>query len=220
MSHRRTQGERRPHEASQAPPAHGRGGGPHPKRRGPRPARQVGWRSNRRTWIAAATVAAAALIVVGIVVARGNSGKTSFASLSPGAPVQLEGTSPITGEPVDIAAFTGKPVVINIWASWCTGCAAEARALARFARAHPEAQVLGIDTQDNSGDAKAFYREFGWKHPSVADPDGGTAARFGLQGLPTTIFLDKQHRLVTEIIGETNLEGFERGLREAISASS
>lgn len=132
-----------------------------------------------------------------------------------GVPVVLRGIDPVTGKPVSLASFRGRPVVLNVWASWCTGCAAEARALGQFARAHPEAQVIGIDVQDSKSGARAFYRRFGWRHPSIFDPNGTLAVRLGAQGLPTTFFLDRQHRIVAQAVGETSLAGFTAGLREA-----
>jgi thiol-disulfide isomerase/thioredoxin len=121
----------------------------------------------------------------------------------------------VSGRNVDIATYAGRPVVINIWASWCPGCNQEAADLERFAQRHPEAQLVGVDIQDNSSAAKAFYQRWGWHHPSVNDPDERIASRLGLQGLPTTIFLDARHRIVTRIVGASNLSGFEQGLRLA-----
>jgi thiol-disulfide isomerase/thioredoxin len=173
----------------------------------------------RRWLLPAGGLVVVAAVVGGVFAARGNDGSPSFSrGATAGPAVALSGRSPITGARVSLAAYRGEPVVLNVWASWCTGCREEAKDLASFARAHPEAQVVGLDTQDTDGGARAFYREFGWSHPSVRDPSGSTAAELGLQGLPTTIFLDAQGREVTRIIGATNREGFEQGLRAAKNA--
>jgi thiol-disulfide isomerase/thioredoxin len=170
-----------------------------------------------RAWLwalAAAVIVAAA--IGGVLAARKSSGTASPTPASSGGDVvSLAGTSPVTGQRVDLDAYQGKPVVLNIWASWCTGCRTEARDLASFVRAHSEAQVVGLDTQDTDGDARAFYRRFGWSHPSIRDRSGAKAAELALQGLPTTLFLDAEHREVTRIIGATNRAGFEQGLRAA-----
>ena len=135
---------------------------------------------------------------------------------SAAAPLQLSGTDPISGRAVSLASYPGKPIVLNMWASWCTGCYAEARALATFARTHPQAQVVGVDIQDTRSAAQAFYRRFGWRHPSIFDPQGQIAARFGLQGLPATLFLNRRHRVVARILGDTNLAGFDAGYKQAL----
>ncbi len=158
--------------------------------------------------------AAAALLARG-----GGSGWTAGPAVrggAEGAPLELSGTDPVSGRPVSLAGFSGRPVVLNLWASWCTGCYAEARALAAFARAHPQAQVVGLDVQDSREGAKAFYRRFAWRHPSISDPQGTVAASPGVPGLPATLFLDRDHRVVARILGDTNLAGFEAGYRRAL----
>lgn len=177
-------------------------------------------RSSRRSrlLIGAAALAVAALVGVGLLVARG-TGPAAAVRVSSGSGIFLSGTDPITGKAVSLADYAGKPVVLNTWASWCTGCAAEAADLRAFVARHPQVQVVGLDTQDTSGPARAFYRRFGWRHPSISDPNGTLAARLGLQGLPTTFFLDRRHRIVTRIVGATDLAGFDQGLKAALAGA-
>jgi thiol-disulfide isomerase/thioredoxin len=131
----------------------------------------------------------------------------------------LTGTDPVTGKHVSLAQFKGKPVVINVWASWCGGCAVEAPDLKRFASAHPQAQLLGIDYQDAKADAKAWYRRFDQDWPSIWDPTGKIAARLGLGsahgGFPTTFFLNRRHEIVALVAGAGTLSQFERAYRKA-----
>ena len=165
-------------------------------------------------------VVVAAALVGGYFAARDNgpAGATRVTHQSDGG-LELAGTDPVTGRHVDLASYPGKPLVINVWGSWCEGCNAEASDLARFARLHPEVQLIGVDTQDSVGGAKSFYRRWGWRHPSIADPRGELAARLGLQGTPTTFFLNARHQVVTQIIGATDLAGFNRGLAAATAGS-
>jgi thiol-disulfide isomerase/thioredoxin len=177
--------------------------------------REAKW---RRVLISGVAAAVAAALVIGGVQATRNSGPAPVAVVDSGGSsdrVTLAGTDPITGRKVDLADFRGKAVVINIWASWCPGCVAEAADLRRFAEVHPEAQVLGIDIQDTKAAARTFYAEWGWTWPSVFDPSGSISARFALQGLPTTLFLDREHRVVARIVGEGSFERFEAGLERA-----
>jgi thiol-disulfide isomerase/thioredoxin len=162
----------------------------------------------------------AATVIGGIIVARGQSGSATPIGVTPAssAPLSIEGRDPVTGREVSLASFRAKPIVLNVWGSWCTGCKAEARDLARFAATHPQAQVVGIDTQDTQGGARAFYLEYGWHHPSIYDPHGDIASQLGLQGTPTTFFLDRRHKVVAEIIGATTFAGFEQGLARALKS--
>ena len=186
-------------------------------------------RQSLPTWsklaLAAGGLVLAAATVAAVALGRGGDGtraatptaaQTAVAPASAGSPLELSGSDPVSGKRISLASYTGKPIVLNMWASWCTGCYAEARALATFARTHPQAQVIGVDIQDTKAAAAAFYRRFGWRHPSIFDPGGRIAAQLGLQGLPTTLFLDRRHRVVARIVGETNLAGFSQGLREAL----
>lgn len=168
--------------------------------------------------LALAVVTVGTLVVVGTLVALGGEDDATVAPAAgvalPQAPA-LEGTDPITGKHVSLADFKGKPVVINVWASWCPPCADEAPDLARFAEKHPEAQVIGIDIRDTSEGARAFYRRFGWSHPSIDDPSGAKAQSLGIQGQPITYFLNDRHEIVDRILGASDLAGFEAGLERA-----
>ena len=183
-------------------------------RRASRETRPPRLRARRRWLWAAVAVLAAGALVGGVFAARGN-GPASAVRVSGGG-LQLAGTDPVTGRHVSLAAYAGKPIVLNVWGSWCTGCRAEAHDLATFARAHPNVQTIGIDTQDTSAGARDFYRQYGWQHPSIADPNGQIAAKLALQGTPTTFFLDRRHHVVARIVGATNLAGFEHGLKTAL----
>lgn len=157
----------------------------------------------------------AAVAAAGILLAGGRDAQPVGSGTARGSAPALSGTNPITGQRVRLTDFAGRPVVVNVWASWCTGCRKEAHDLARFAAAHPEAIVLGIDFQDTASGAREFYREFGLSHPSIFDPRGDLARKLRLFGLPTTVFLNDDHREVSRIVGETDLAGFERGLDQA-----
>jgi len=177
---------------------------------------ESGGRSSRtKLIIAAGTVAVVAVVVAGIFAARG-TGPAQPVSSASGSAISLSGTDPISGKTVSLADYVGKPVVLNVWGSWCEGCGAEAADLQRFVIAHPEAQMIGIDLNDSTSGARSFYAEHGWKHPSIADPRGEISKGLGLQGTPTTYFLDSSHRLVTRIVGATDFAGFERGLAAAV----
>ena len=186
---------------------------------------------NRRlALLVGAAALLAAIVAAGVVLARdgddASPGTPSGSAMptatgSQPAPVDataapdLAGEDPITGTTVRLADFSGKPVVINVWASWCPGCNEEAADLREFAAAHPEAVVLGIDFQDTRSGAREFYRRWDWTHPSIWDVSGTKTAALGLVGMPTTYFLDARHRIVAEVVGATDRVGFERGLEIA-----
>jgi thiol-disulfide isomerase/thioredoxin len=166
----------------------------------------------------ATALALVTVLATGIVVARGTGAAEPIAA-GGGDAVSFSGSDPITGERVSLERYAGKPVVINVWGSWCPGCIAEAEDLRRFAADHPEVQLIGVDLQDSRDAARDFYERWGWSHPSVFDPDGKISYSLGLQGTPSTFFLDRQHRIVSRIVGATDYAGFEQGLEAALAPS-
>ena len=173
---------------------------------------------DRRAWALVGVLALATVLAVGTVVARGTGAAEPIVQASDDT-VSFSGTDPITEKQVSLADYAGKPVVINVWGSWCPGCIAEADDLRRFAADHQEVQVIGVDLQDTKDAARDFYQRWRWTHPSVFDSDGEISFSLGLQGTPSTFFLDRQHRIVTRIVGETDYAGFVSGLETALAQS-
>jgi len=152
-----------------------------------------------------------------LVVLLGLSAPTLAATPTPAPP--LAGTGLAAGTHVSLASFSRRPVVVDLWASWCGGCIHEAPTLARFSRAHPRVAVLGIDTMDSRAPALAFARSYGLGFPSIFDPHGWLFVRLHSPGLPATLFLDRRHRIVRGIAGVASRAQLESGLRVAQRAA-
>ncbi len=78
----------------------------------------------------------------------------------------------VSGPTLDGGTFTasaGKVLVLNVWASWCSPCRAEAPALQELSVKHPEVQFLGVLTRDSVVSARAFVKRFGIEYPSLVD---------------------------------------------------
>lgn len=171
-----------------------------------------------RLWAVCGAALLAAVVFVGVLAAR-DTGLAEPIPQRDDEAVSFSGTDPISGETVSSSDYAGTPLVIAIWASWCPGCNAEAEAFRRFVEDHPDVQAIGVNLQDTRAAARSFYERWGWTHPSVADPDGAISFSLGLQGTPTTLFTDREHRIVARIVGETDYDGFVQGLRTALSES-
>lgn len=121
-------------------------------------------------------------------------------------PVQMSGTT-LDGEPISLADYRGRVVVVNLWWSQCPPCRAETADL--IGAAHDlgdQASFLGIDVRDASPDlGRSFVRRYGIPYPSVFDPDGEAVLAFhgavGLRTIPTTVVLDRQGRVAATILG-------------------
>jgi thiol-disulfide isomerase/thioredoxin len=96
-----------------------------------------------------------------------------------------------------LKGLRGHPVVVNKWASWCPPCRAEFPFFQRQAvKLGKQVAFLGVDSDDNDGDAREFLREFPVSYPSYRDPTLAIAAVFkGVQAFPTTAFYDRRGEL-------------------------
>lgn len=119
-----------------------------------------------------------------------------------GGPTQPVTGRTLDGEPLALAAFAGRPVVLSFWATWCEPCRRELPALAAWAKAHPEVAIVGVNYEDDAAAAKAFASEHGATWPSLADADGAIGEAFKVPGLPATYLIDADGRVVDRILGE------------------
>ena len=91
-----------------------------------------------------------------------------------------------------LIGLRGRPVVVNIWASWCIPCRAEAPILRRAADETAGTVVfLGVDAKDGLGAARKFMSEFSISYPNVFDEAGEVPQLVGLRGYPTTMAIDR-----------------------------
>ena len=90
---------------------------------------------------------------------------------------------------------TGKPLIVNFFASWCLPCRAEHPLVTDLAEKHGVV-VHAINYKDKPADAAAWLRALGDAYTAVgADREGRVAIDFGLYGVPETYILDGQGRV-------------------------
>jgi cytochrome c biogenesis protein CcmG/thiol:disulfide interchange protein DsbE len=88
------------------------------------------------------------------------------------------------------ASGPGRPMLVNIWGSWCHPCTAEVPDLVRFtAKAGDKVGLVGVDTEDDPVNALTFAAQLGMRWPSVVDDDKVVLRSYG-SGPPVTLFVD------------------------------
>lgn len=101
-----------------------------------------------------------------------------------------------------LSDFRGKPLIINVWASWCGPCKAEMPSLQRLAkRAGQQVQVIGISTDDYQDRAESFVRTFGIAFPNFIDSKLRLEHMLGAERLPLTLLVDAQGKVVAKHFG-------------------
>ncbi|MFJ1672681.1 TlpA family protein disulfide reductase [Streptomyces bottropensis] len=143
---------------------------------------------------------------------EGGGGGTGFITGSDGIATVNKGdraTAPdlsgktIDGDRLDLSAYKGKIIVLNVWGSWCAPCRAEAPNLAKVAEdlADQGVQFVGINTRDTSTrPAVAFEKQYKVTYPSLYDPTGKLLLRFekgslNPQLIPSTLVVDRDGKL-------------------------
>lgn len=112
------------------------------------------------------------------------------------------------GKQLSTKDFAGKVVVLNIWGQWCGPCRSEAPELQKvYEQTRDEGVVvLGIDVREVSREApQDFMRDRGLTYPSIYDPPGRSLLAlkgYPRSAVPSTIVLDKQHRVANVFLEE------------------
>ena len=98
----------------------------------------------------------------------------------------------------------GQVAVVNVWASWCAPCRAEAPTLAALSEKYTDVAFIGILTRDNPATAEAFVRRFALPYPTLIDDSVLIGFRKSLpaNAIPSTVVIDKNGNVAARISGE------------------
>jgi thiol-disulfide isomerase/thioredoxin len=138
------------------------------------------------------------------------------------------GTSPnfttldLGGKKVSLSDFTGRPVLLSFWATWCTVCHDELPALQRLEDQNRSGglAVLLVNYRETSNDRMRQYLS-GLKVnlEAVVDPDGAIAAAYGVDiGLPVNVVSDRAGKVVRILVGEVPIATIADAIKQAVSA--
>lgn len=155
--------------------------------------------ARQRTWLLVAVGITVALPLIYVILSGdlGGKARTSEANVeqigftkenSPAPQFEL----PLLEHHGDLrlSSLAGHPIVLNFWASYCSICRQESPAIAKVAAtAAGKVRFLGVDTEDEQGPALKFISKYGITYQVVSDVNGVVAAKYGVPGLPVTVFI-------------------------------
>lgn len=124
----------------------------------------------------------------------------------------------LSGEKRQLREFD-YPVVLNVWATWCTPCKAELPVkLEALQRYGDQFTLLGVNlttTEPGIPAVRSYVEQNGLTYPVVLDREGELAALIGVRGTPTTVIVDRDGEIVRRRFGAMTLGWLEGGINEA-----
>jgi cytochrome c biogenesis protein CcmG/thiol:disulfide interchange protein DsbE len=116
-----------------------------------------------------------------------------------------------------LAAYRGRVVVLNFWASWCGACQTEAAAVEQLQRQleRHHATVLGVTDEDVASESLKFVHERHLTYPDLRDAGGEFARLYGTVALPESFLIDPSGHIVADVRGPIEKPFVERALRLA-----
>lgn len=171
--------------------------------------------------LAAAAGVIALAVVLGLRLAHQHNGTAKAIASGKIVPAPSFRLSRLSGGgKVSLAAFHGRALVVNFWASDCYPCKQEMPRLEAAAGrwAGKAVAVVGIDVLDSRAAARSFARKHGVTYALAFDPAGDTAIRYGVAYTPTTFFIDRRGRIVKRVLGPVSSTELDAEIGRALAS--
>lgn len=121
----------------------------------------------------------------------------------------------LDGKTSSLAEYAGKPVWINVWASWCAPCRAEMPdidAVYRQTRDQSGVQLLMVSLDPDPAAVRSYFSAVKYQLPVFVDPTARITERYRIAGLPTHFFVDRQGTIRDVAIGGLKPNGMRSRL--------
>ena len=127
------------------------------------------------------------------------------------------------GKTLHLSDFRGKAVVLNFWATWCGPCKIEMPWFVDLQKKYESQglQIVGVAMDDSSKeDIEKFAKEMSINYPIVIGQEKTADAYGGLPALPTTLYLDRDGKVVERVIGLKGRAEIEEAMQKIIASKA
>ncbi len=109
----------------------------------------------------------------------------------------------LSGKPVALSSFQGKPVFFNYWATWCPACIEEMPIIQSIYEdpAYRNITLLTVNNGEDQTTVKDFLQTNHYSFPVLLDSQGDVAQKYNIQFIPVSVFVDKDGKLQSRVIG-------------------
>ncbi len=126
----------------------------------------------------------------------------------------------LNGQPLELASYRGKVVLLDFWATWCTPCRGEIPHFVEFQNKYRDQglQVIGISMDDGPRPVREFYQRFKMNYPVALGNEKVADAYGGVLGLPVTFLIGRDGRVAAKYVGEVQIPTLEQGIESLLQA--
>ena len=173
----------------------------------------------KRNFVILAIIAAVVtgMLIFATRVTRGASNAST--GVGGGAPDFALNTT--SGKTLHLSDFRGKAVVLNFWATWCGPCKIEMPWFVDLQKKYEAQglQVVGVAMDDSSKeDIDKFTQEMSVNYPIVIGKEATADSYGGLPALPTTLYIDREGKVVDRVIGLRGRAEIEQAMQKIIAS--
>jgi thiol-disulfide isomerase/thioredoxin len=123
----------------------------------------------------------------------------------------------LSGKPTSLAAWKGKVVLLDFWASWCGPCRMELPTIAKLHREYKNKglAVVGVNVGETAGVAGAFLKKNNYTFPVLLDSNNQISDQYGATAIPTVVIIDRSGVVSSHFVGVRSEEDLREALKKA-----
>jgi peroxiredoxin len=126
----------------------------------------------------------------------------------------------LNGQPLELANYRGKVVLLDFWATWCTPCRGEIPHFVALQNQYREQglQVIGISMDDGPKPVREFYQQFKMNYPVALGNEKIAEAYGGVLGLPVMFLIGRDGEVAAKYVGEVQMPVLEQEIKSLLQA--